>query len=274
MIRIITLLILLLSYSLFAQNFQGEVTYQTHRKIELKLNDDKANAEMQKQLQEMLKKQFQKEFVLQFNAEESIYKEEKSLGKPSPAMGGMEIIVAGGGDADVLYKNIKEQRFSNKTEMLGKSFLVKDSLTDYKWQLENETKQIGNYTCYKAIAKRVKRILMNKTENGKEPESIEEEKEVVITAWYTPEIPVSNGPSYYSGLPGLILEINDGDQSILCTKIVLNPKDDLKIEEPTKGKKVSKEEFDTILEKKMKEMTERTSGRKGDGNTIEIKIGG
>ena len=28
-----------------------------------------------------------------------------------------------------------------------------------------------------------------------------------ITAWYTPQIPVSHGPAEYGGLPGLILEL-------------------------------------------------------------------
>jgi GLPGLI family protein len=30
---------------------------------------------------------------------------------------------------------------------------------------------------------------------------------VVTTAWYTPQIPVSNGPRNYHGLPGLIMEV-------------------------------------------------------------------
>jgi GLPGLI family protein len=37
---------------------------------------------------------------------------------------------------------------------------------------------------------------------------------VTITAWYTPEIPVSQGPEGYWGLPGLILEVNDGKTTI------------------------------------------------------------
>ena len=50
-------------------------------------------------------------------------------------------------------------------------------------------------------------------------------KEITITAWYSPEIPVSQGPENYWGLPGLILEVNDGKTTILCSKVVLNLKD-------------------------------------------------
>lgn len=48
-------------------------------------------------------------------------------------------------------------------------------------------------------------------------------KETVITAWYTPEISESRAPNYW-GLPGLILEVNDGKTVILCSKVVLNLK--------------------------------------------------
>jgi GLPGLI family protein len=40
-------------------------------------------------------------------------------------------------------------------------------------------------------------------------DNLEMPKDVTITAWYTPEIPVNQGPENYWGLPGLILEIND-----------------------------------------------------------------
>ena len=36
-----------------------------------------------------------------------------------------------------------------------------------------------------------------------------------MTAWFTPEIPVSTGPAMYGGLPGLILEISDGNRTML-----------------------------------------------------------
>jgi GLPGLI family protein len=39
-----------------------------------------------------------------------------------------------------------------------------------------------------------------------------------------PEIPVNQGPRII-GIAGLILEINDSKTVILCSKIVLNPKE-------------------------------------------------
>ena len=77
----------------------------------------------------------------------------------------------------------------------------------------------------------------------------------------------------YGGLPGLILEVNDGKQTMLCKKIVINPKNKVTIKEPAKGKVVTQERFNEIMNKKIEEMKIHSSHRSGDGG-IEIKIGG
>jgi GLPGLI family protein len=74
-------------------------------------------------------------------------------------------------------------------------------------------------------------------------------KETIVTAWYTPEIPVNQGPDKYWGLPGLILEVNDGKTVILCSKVVLNSKTKAEIKAPTKGKEISKEFDETSIKK-------------------------
>ena len=90
-------------------------------------------------------------------------------------------------------------------------------------------------------------------------------RENYYTAWYSPEIPVNQGPENYWGLPGLILEVNDGKTTILCSKIVLNSKDKVEIKAPTKGKEVSQKEFDETVKKKMEEMREMWRNNRGGG---------
>lgn len=263
-----------------AQEFQGVATYKTHRKVSIKMDSTKVTSAMEQQMQEMLKKQFQKTYKLSFTKEHSIYKEEETLSAPQAGAGGMMVSTFGGGGSDVLFKNNKDQVFTNQKETMGKIFLIQDSLPNYSWKLENETKSIGEYTCFKATYTREIEVPKSGTfsvSNVKNEEEREmEKKEIVTTAWYTPQIPVSNGPGKYHGLPGLILEINDGSQTIICTSIVLNPTDKLVIEAPTKGKKVNQKEYDDIMDKKMKEMQEqyRPSNRSGSGEHIEIRIGG
>ena len=82
-----------------------------------------------------------------------------------------------------------------------------------------------------------------------------------VEAWYSPQIPVGHGPSEFWGLPGLILEISAGDTIMLCSKIVLNPKEDLEIKAPDKGKEINKKEYQATLVAKMKEFRDNRMGR-------------
>ena len=267
---LIIIISLMVVSNIHAQNFQGIATYKSHRKMDLKISEDKMNSDMQKELQEQLKKQFQQEYTLKFNKIESIYKRIEKLDKPTaPSSSGIIIKLSQG--SDIMYKNIKEHRYTNKTEISGKIFLIKDTLRTKKWELVNETKHIGEYICFKAIFKEgytTKTI----TEDGKFEDVT---KERTTTVWYTPQIPVSNGPGNHFGLPGLVLEVNDGEQTLICSKIVLNPMEVFDIEEPTKGKEVSQKEFNAIREKKNKEMMDNFQTRRGAHNEgVMIRIGG
>ncbi len=268
-------LVIMITVNISAQDFQGEATYKSKRQVDVKLDSTKMDSEMQKRVMEMMKKQFEKTYKLTFNKEESIYKEEEKLDKPQPASGNMVMVMMNTGGSDVLYKNTKEERFSNQNDVFGKIFLIQDQLKKQDWQLGSETKNIGEYTCYKATMKQEIEVSSNMSENGEaKAEAKPEKKEITITAWYTPQIPINNGPESYWGLPGLILEINDESQTIICSKIVMNPKDKMDIKEPEKGKKVTQEEFDLIMEKKMKEMNERYQHNDGHGDNITIRIKG
>jgi GLPGLI family protein len=262
-----------------AQEIKGIATYKSQRKVDIQLDSTHMNDEMRSQVMAMLKKNFEKEYTLDFTNDESIYKEVENLDKPSVSTGGMEFVVATAGGSDILYKNTKKNRYANQNDLFGKQFLIEDDLEAIEWELGKETKNIGEYTCFKATAKRIvmaTRVTESQGDENKE-EKIEEpeEEELTLIAWYTPQIPVKHGPSEYGGLPGLILEVSDGRETILCSKIVLNPKEGVHVKAPTKGKKVDQAAFDEIVEKKMKEMDERfKNNRREDGNNIEIRIGG
>jgi len=278
--KTVTILSLLMVTSLMAQNFQGKATYKTSMKMDLKMGGNRGNAmsdDQKAQMQDRLAKQFQKTFVLTFDKTASVYKENKSLKAPVARSGGganMTFqVIGGGGGNDVYYKNTKENRFVNKTEIMGKLFLIKDKLTKYDWKLTSETKNIGVYTCYKATYTRQEDRTNMSVENGEVSEKTEK-VDVVTTAWYTPTIAVSNGPRGYNGLPGLILELHEGNETIICSEIVMNPKDKITIEEPRKGKVVSQKKYRKIMDKKSKEMIERFKSRRKGGNNVEIRIGG
>lgn len=258
----------------FAKNFEG--------------NKD-ITPEMKTQIMERMKKMFEKTFILNFDKSASIYKEEEKLDAPGQSGGGrmMASFMGGGG---TYFKNVKEKQYTVDKEVFGKEFLIKDSLPNLKWVLTDETKKIGDYTCFKATAvkeasksdfrnyrrKEEKKKEAVKTEEVKKDEKattdkkdekktnffdeVEMPKEITVTAWYCPEIPVNQGPDEYWGLPGLIMEVNDGKTVIMCSKLVMNVKDKIEIKAPSGGDKVTQKEFDDIMMKKMKEMSEMGGG--------------
>ena len=181
----------------------------------------------------------------------------------------------GGASANsIYYKNLKEKRYAHKKDIQGKTFLIKDDLKTFDWKLSSETKSIGNYTCYKAtFSKEVENKKMSFINGESKEETVKET--IVTTAWYTPQVPVSNGPDNFFGLPGLILEINDGKRMMVCTELILNSKNEINISEPKKGKVVNQKKFNEIQKKKSEELMEKFKSRNGMdlGNGVNIKFG-
>ncbi len=278
---VITMFVLLCMTSIQAQKFNGKATYKTSQKSNIKIdaNQEGMTDKMQEELQKRLQKMNQKTFILEFDKTKSVYKQEESLAAPKVSSGFNQVRVvqfgSGSGKGSIYYKDTQEKRYTNQTEIMGKVFLIKDELPKYKWEMSTETKNIGQYTCYKATYSKEVENKNISFINGETKEEIVKET-VVTTAWYTLQVPISNGPKNYQGLPGLILEINDGKNLIVCTEIIINPSEVIKIEEPKKGKVVSQKKYDEIQNKKSKEMLEKFKSRNGFdvGNGVNIKIGG
>ncbi len=254
------LFIFLISGAPPKDKFQGKAYYFSKSSLELGTWGARLSEAQKKQVQERLKNRLQKTYVLTFNQEESTFKEDEKLDAISGATDSWGKNFTPGEQ----YKNIKTNSLVQSQEFYGKQFLVKDKLQPMEWKMDSETKQIGNYTCFKATASipsaelgwynfSWSEISTNDATEGSE----EKEKEIALTevvAWYTPQIPVSQGPSDYWGLPGLILEVSVGNTTMLCSKIIMNPKEKAKIEAPEKGKVVAKMEYKEIITGKMVEM--------------------
>lgn len=297
--KIIIASIFMISGLLNAQNFQGMAVYESKTSTADFMKGMSTNREMtpemQKQIEERMKKMFERTFILNFDKTASIYKEEEKLDAPGGQQQGGRMMMSMMGGGGTHYKNAKNKQYVVDKEFFGKEFLIKDSLPKYEWKLEGESKQIGNYTCFKATAV-IKvsesdfrnfrfRNRNNEKEGVKKAETVKDTakakktnftddwempKENVITAWYCPEIPVNQGPENYWGLPGLILEVNDGKTVILCSKLVLNSKEKVEIKPASKGKEVTQKEYDEIVKKKMEEISEMNSGRGGQGGGFRM----
>lgn len=236
----------------------------------LNVQGSNMSPEQQESIRKQLMKSAQRDYTLKFNIQESLWKEEATLDPVSNASAnsGMQIRISTGNS--IAYMNPGKNEFLEETEIFGKKFLIEDELETFEWKITNETKKIGDYTATKAVYQNIsERTSISLTDSESKTVKVTDTTQVV--AWYTPEIPVSQGPNNTWGLPGLILELDNGNISYLCTKISLNPEEPIVIEKPRKGKRVSREEADKIRDEKMQEMMKKyDTGEGGERRVISI----
>lgn len=93
------------------------------------------------------------------------------------------------------FKNLNEQNLWVSGGSLPSNYMVEDNLTSLnKWELLPMDSLISGFQCKAAKYLGTKDVM----------------------AWYTPDIPVSDGPKHYSGLPGLIVALKQEDGKILA----------------------------------------------------------
>ncbi|NND63516.1 MAG: GLPGLI family protein [Flavobacteriaceae bacterium] len=289
--KLFLLLLVFYSFTGISQSISGIAYYESKTTIDMDNFGRRDMTEaMKKQIADRMKSMLEKTYILTFNNNESIYKEEEKL-EAGAGGGGFRMMMSSFTPGEQ-YKNIETNQILEEREFFGKQFLINDTITNLQWEVGKESKQIGQYLAIKATA--IKQVDPNdfsmarrrrppsESEEKKEGEEVKDSipkerdpmdeievpKEVTVTAWFTPQIPVKTGPGEYGGLPGLILELNIDRTTLLCSKIVLNPKEADKIAPPEKGKEVSREEYNKIVKEKTEEMREnfrRGDGRRGGG---------
>lgn len=131
---------------------------------------------------------------------------------------------------ETIYKDQGNDVMISNIMQGGSEYLMEEPLQNTTWTVIDEYKTIADFTCKKATA----------TMNGRE-----------IEAWFTSEVPISNGPSFYSGLPGLILEIQYGKKVISAVRINDN-QDNQSINPPKTGEKITREVYEGMKNTSMK----------------------
>lgn len=136
----------------------------------------------------------------------------------------------------VIYRDFENQKRIDQIETLGKVYIIEDSINTPKWKILNEIKEVSGYLCMKA---QTYDILKNQH----------------IVAWFAQDIPVQAGPALYSGLPGLILEINinDGEVEIIASKVEIKPiATQITLPKKLKGKKITQAEYHKMTDEHIK----------------------
>jgi GLPGLI family protein len=87
-----------------------------------------------------------------------------------------------------IYKNYKDKTIADDHWIFGSMYKYSESITDFKWQLHDEYEEYHGFRCQKATT----------YYGGRHWE-----------VWFAAEIPISDGPYKFAGLPGLILKARD-----------------------------------------------------------------
>jgi GLPGLI family protein len=136
------------------------------------------------------------------------------------------------------YFNLKEKTLIEQKNYLGEDFRFRKQIENLNWRLINERKQIGDYTCFKAVG-----VKYGKDRNHKTTET-------PIIAWYCPELPYTFGPFESVGLPGLVLQYELGN--FIWKASTFNFHDTLlEIKRPKKGKLTTEEELNNLVKGKL-----------------------
>ena len=227
---IILTIFYLISFSSPIQKSGGIAIYDVDIKMKTIPNDvnkDSVSIENLKRIEHVLKNSKSVQFELKFNKVESIYSKIETLENENDnALNITDVLTESG----INYVNLKTNERLNQKNAYGEMFLISGPINE--WELCNEMKKINNFTCYKATTTKV---IENKSGI----------KTISITAWYTPEINFSHGPLGYAGLPGLVLELEDGQLLIKASKLKF-ASNKINISKPIEGKKVTYEEFSKL----------------------------
>lgn len=92
-----------------------------------------------------------------------------------------------------IFKNYPKEKITSTNYFSASNHLYEEPMPKINWELDSGELTISGYKCKKAST----------TLFGRK-----------YIAWYAPDIPISNGPWKFSGLPGLILKVEDNKKQI------------------------------------------------------------
>ncbi|NVO11775.1 MAG: GLPGLI family protein [Bacteroidales bacterium] len=240
----------LIAYMANAQtdNSKGQIIYETVRQLQIKVNGGDAS-----QFEHMLPKERKTYKELIFNADASLYHQfndnQEDEDVTQETSGGANVLIKIAEPNEIIFSDLKSKINFEQREFMTRTFLIETKTDTAQWKLTGNQKSIMEHNCLEAELIGAKRKTM---------------------AWFTPEIPISTGPDGYVGLPGLILAMDIDNGKIIYNAQVINLKeiDSSLLVKPSEGKKVTRKEFNKIVDEKRKEMN---LGQGGDGATVIIR---
>ena len=132
-----------------------------------------------------------------------------------------------------LKRDFENNTMTDALSHLGKNYLIEDEIQPIEWKIQNDLKEVAGHICMKAFTE----------------DTLKNQK---IVAWFAQDMPIKAGPDRYSGLPGMILEvdINDGAMTITANRIDLKKlTTELDLPKKIKSKKIKSAEYQDLMKK-------------------------
>jgi len=224
---------------------EGIITYEEVMKLDIIVEG------LSPDMMDMMPKENKNKTVLYFNESNSLYEnlkeeEDASLDEMS---GGGSVQIMMSQPENIIFRDLENHQMIAQTEFMTRTFLIESDIPKEDWKISGNQQMILGYPCQEAI---------------------KQDSNLTTKVWFTPSIPVSSGPDEFGNLPGMVLavDINDGQHTLMAKNIEFTQVDEKKLKKPKKGKKVSREKYNSIVEEKTKEM----GGEAGGGQTIIMEI--
>jgi GLPGLI family protein len=218
---IIIFSIFLFSTGAYAQNTSGVITYKRKKEWVRLLDKLPWLSEEEKDRSKRVWGKNNNDgipYKLYFNGDKSIYFEPERDNEYGYSWKNEEYKVI---------RDYSKNESNDIIETLDKKYIV-EGIPEYKWKIHNEIREIAGYLCMKA-------------------ETYNPVLDQVVYAWFTDQIPVNGGPEGYYGLPGMILEIDLDNGTVIVTASEVDISTttvELPLPKKSKGKKITREDLD------------------------------
>lgn len=214
---------------LFSQdNLKVRLTYN----VSLKKNEvNSKNKKGQEQYNKIIDNLDIKTYSLDIKNNESMFYDNSKMTVDSKLKLDLISVYMGKG---LFYYDKEKNKALHEKNFLGEDFII-EFTPNIKWELTQESKKIGTFICFKAIAFKYITNRIGKKMKRK------------VVAWYTSNLSINFGIKEFQGLPGLIVLLEEDGLIYKLKKIDLKPKIDFDIKKPTKGKAISKKEYNNLL---------------------------
>ncbi|QSS97344.1 GLPGLI family protein [Psychroflexus sp. ALD_RP9] len=135
-----------------------------------------------------------------------------------------------------IYNHLKKDSVFENADFRGKIYFTRYKSPRYKWRLTKKTKDILGFKCYLAVTEEStdKTVIFN----------FQKDKKKAFHAWYAPSLPSKYGPSFFTGLPGLVLQAGNKKMEIYASDI--KNVNNVKVEFPDKKSITHKQKINQL----------------------------